>query len=366
MLKESAWIVLGICLTLQVQALLRYTNKSNKQPPGSSRPSTPRRTSHAAAPTSSSMRRVSSANEIFALPEPHVLPHSHSIVWETATDLTYFDKDARSSGMLILMRHGQSVWNRKPAEPDKVWRYAGTVDVPLSDVGIQEALEAGQALQHIPLDLVFCSQMDRARSTAPLSIHESGKTPVTVYSSPLDAPEFDDLYEPDPTRFVLPVYVTAALNERHFGSLQGVPSTHHPSGLGPIRNDYRLKFPGLKGESCADIEARAWPFFQEFILPHLRAGKNVLVSTHGFVIRTFIKMLEAMDDATYVSQMALEKSQPGNCRLLAPTGVPLMYQYREEQDDFIPVTAVNKRARAKSVARAASATALTATSAPIE
>ncbi|RHY50486.1 hypothetical protein DYB30_002983 [Aphanomyces astaci] len=153
--------------------------------------------------------------------------------------------------MLVLMRHGQSVWNRKPARPDFVWRYAGTVDIPLSEVGMQEALEAGHALQHIPLDLVFCSQMDRARTTVAiaLSSHDSGKTPVVVHSSPLSAPVFDDLVEPHPTRFVLPVYVTSALNERHFGSLQGVPSTQHPPDIGgAIRNDYRLKFPGDKGE----------------------------------------------------------------------------------------------------------------------
>ncbi|RHY92615.1 hypothetical protein DYB37_001749 [Aphanomyces astaci] len=225
--------------------------------------------------------------------------------------------------MLVLMRHGQSVWNRKPARPDFVWRYAGTVDIPLSEVGMQEALEAGHALQHIPLDLVFCSQMDRARTTVALALssHDSGKTPVVVHSSPLSAPVFDDLVEPHPTRFVLPVYVTSALNERHFGSLQGVPSTQHPPDIGgAIRNDYRLRFPGDKGESCADVEARVMPFFVACIQPHLAAGKNVLVSTHGFVIRTLIKVLEGLDDATYLAHMAMEKSNPEACRLLAPTG----------------------------------------------
>jgi hypothetical protein len=103
-------------------------------------------------------------------PERHMLTHAHSMDWERAIrsdnhTLQYFEKDSRSSGLLIIMRHGQSVWNRKPDQPDATWRYAGTVDIPLSDVGIQEALQAGEFLQNIPLDLVFCSQMDRARAT---------------------------------------------------------------------------------------------------------------------------------------------------------------------------------------------------------
>ncbi|KAF0691277.1 Aste57867_17455 [Aphanomyces stellatus] len=347
MLRDCALVFLGVCIALQVQALVQGRKKARAKDEG--QPLTPRPTA------TGSLRRASSASEIAGLPPPHVLPHSHSVVWESSSELTYLDKDERSSGMLVLMRHGQSVWNRKPDRPDDVWRYAGTVDIPLSDVGIHEALEAGQALQHIPFDVVFCSQMDRARATVSLalSIHDSGKTPVVVHNSPLAPPEFADLVQPDPTRFVVPVYVTAALNERHFGSLQGVPSTHHPPGLAPIRNDYRLKFPGLKGESCADVEARALPFFRECIVPHLAAGKNVLVSTHGFVIRTLIKVLEDMDDDVYVSQMALEKSEPANCRLLAPTGVPLLYQYTAG-GRFEPVAAENRRARARSIARASS------------
>ncbi|RHY34491.1 hypothetical protein DYB32_000915 [Aphanomyces invadans] len=193
------------------------------------------------------------------------------------------------------MRHGQSVWNRKPARPDFVWRYAGTVDVPLSEVGMQEALEAGVALQHIPLDLVFCSEMDRARNTVRpvLSFHRG----VTISFG-------------------------RSLNERHFGSLQGVPSTSHPPHISAIvRNEYRIKFPGPNGESCADVEARVLPYFREYILPQLASGKNVLVSTHGFVIRTLIKVLEGLDDEEYLAQMNVEKVKPEACRLLAPTGM---------------------------------------------
>ncbi|OQR99807.1 2,3-bisphosphoglycerate-dependent phosphoglycerate mutase [Thraustotheca clavata] len=299
------------------------------------------------------VRKASVTCEYCCAPEPHILPHSHSMVWDDNMQLMYMEKHPESTGRLILMRHGQSVWNRKPDRPDDTWRYAGTVDIPLSDVGIQEALQAGESLQNIPLDMVFCSQMDRARATVSLalSIHESGRTPIIVYNSPLDRPDFEDLYDvDDPTHFAIPVYVTPTLNERNFGSLQGVPSTQHPKNLAPIRNEFNLKFPGEKGESCADIEARTMPFFNKFIVPQLAAGKNVLVSTHGFVIRTIMKSLENMDENFFNAQMKLEKSNPNECRLLAPTGVPIMYQY--ENGAFIPVPQ-SRRDRAKSIARSA-------------
>lgn len=115
-----------------------------------------------------------------------------------------------------------------------------------------------------------------------------------------------------------------------------------------IRNDYYTKFPGVNGESCADIEERVIPFFNEFVVPHLQEGRNVLLSTHGFVIRTLIKHLDRMDEAEFNAQMKLEKSAPDRCLLLAPTGVPLMYQF--ENGEFTKV-AQSRRDRAESLSR---------------
>lgn len=158
----------------------------------------------------------------------YTLPHAHVTHWEkrsecdpkwsthlapltapapsaTANGVNGTDEHARTSfGMLILLRHGQSVWNRKPQQPEELWRYAGSIDIPLSDVGIQEAFEAGKRLEFTPVDVVFCSQMDRARSTVSLalSVHSSKKTPVVEHRSPLEFPAFEGVNDKDPYEFV--------------------------------------------------------------------------------------------------------------------------------------------------------------------
>lgn len=294
----------------------------------------------------------------------YTLPHAHVSHWESRGECDpewslhaphAADHTRSSFGMLILLRHGQSVWNRKPEKPKDLWRYAGSIDIPLSDVGIHEAFEAGRRLEFTPIDVVFCSQMDRARSTLQLalSVHSSKKTPVVQHQSPLDFPTFEGINDENPYDFIIPVYVSPTLNERNFGDLQGVPSTRHTvlfdkEQIHKIRNDYTTKFPGVNGESCADIHERTIPFFNEFIVPHLKDGRNVLVSTHGFVIRTLIKYLDKMTDNEFNEQMKLEKTAPGRCLLLAPTGVPLMYKY--ENNEFIKV-AQSRRDRAESLNR---------------
>ncbi|KAE9139662.1 hypothetical protein PF005_g1070 [Phytophthora fragariae] len=237
------------------------------------------------------------------------------------------DQPRTSFGTLILLRHGQSVWNRKPDRPTDLWRYAGSIDIPLSAVGMQEAYEAGKRLDK--------------------------KTPVVEHHSPLDKPSFDGVNDKNPYDFIIPVYVSPTLNERNFGDLQGVPSTKHTvlfnrEHVKKIRNDYYTRFPGENGESCEDIHNRTIPFFNSFILPHLAAGRNVLVSSHGFVIRTLIKYLDRMDAQAFNEQMKLEKTAPDKCLLLAPTGVPLMYKY--ENGNFTKL-AQTRRDRAESLSR---------------
>eukprot|EP00644_Phytophthora_capsici_P011102 jgi/Phyca11/545468/estExt2_Genewise1Plus.C_PHYCAscaffold_180098 len=220
---------------------------------------------------------------------------------------------------------------------------------------MQEAFEAGKRLEYVPIDVVFCSQMDRARTTMSLalSVHSSKKTPVVEHRSPLEKPSFEGVNDRTPYDFIIPVYVSPTLNERNFGDLQGVPSTKHTvmfnrEHVKKIRNDYYTRFPGENGESCEDIHNRTIPFFNSFILPHLAEGRNVLVSSHGFVIRTLIKYLDGMDAQEFNDQMKLEKTAPDKCLLLAPTGVPLMYKY--EKGKFIKL-AQTRRDRAESLSR---------------
>ncbi|KAF4323553.1 hypothetical protein BBO99_00003126 [Phytophthora kernoviae] len=313
------------------------------------------------------------------------------------------DRPHTSFGTLILLRHGQSVWNRKPDRPTDLWRYAGSIDIPLSEVGMQEAFEAGKRLEYVPIDVVFCSQMDRARTTMSLalSVHSSKKTPVVEHLSPLENPSFEGVNDKNPYDFVgldnncvlfavvltdmlmtqqiIPVYVSPTLNERNFGDLQGVPSTKHTvmfnrEHVKKIRNDFFTRFPGENGESCEDIHNRTIPFFDSFIVPHLAEGRNVLVSSHGFVIRTLIKYLDGMDANEFNEQMKLEKTAPEKCLLLAPTGpyysimsivyscmiydfdpipgcvgVPLMYKYNGH-GKFSKI-AQTRRDRAESLSR---------------
>lgn len=271
--------------------------------------------------------------------------------------------DTPPRGTLILLRHGQSQWNRKPDDPDAPWRYAGSIDVPLSEVGVQEALDVGLRLAQVPIDLIFCSQLDRTRTTISLAMsrHTSGRTPLDVApassassgppvypgisstvedsedgssSSSVQAASAHDQPQPYPDldlrRHLIPVYRTPALNERHFGVFQGLSSAQHetlcsPRTLACVRNEFHTPYPA--GESSAQVYARVLPFFQSEIEPQVLAGRTVLVCAHGFVIRTLIKHLEGMSDVEWDSQMALEKAQPTECRLLAPTGVPLIYDH---------------------------------------
>uniref|UniRef100_A0AAV1UMY1 phosphoglycerate mutase (2,3-diphosphoglycerate-dependent) n=1 Tax=Peronospora matthiolae TaxID=2874970 RepID=A0AAV1UMY1_9STRA len=309
-------------------------------------------------------------NSVRASERRYRLPRTHVVHWDTGKsecDPSWSEMvpkrvveeaqehELGSGGTLILLRHGQSVWNRKPDRPSDLWRYAGSIDIPLSEVGMQEALEAGKRLEFVPIDVVFCSQMDRARTTMSLalSLHSSKKTPVVEHCSPLERPSFEGVNDKSPYDFIIPVYVSPALNERNFGDLQGVPSTKHivmfnRERVQKIRNDFYTRFPGTNGESCEDIHNRTIPFFNSFIMPHLAAGRNVLVSSHGFVIRTLIKYLDGMDATEFNEQMTLEKTAPDKCLLLAPTGVPLMYKYDEGKFAKIPQT---RRDRAESLSR---------------
>ena len=131
-------------------------------------------------------------------------------------------------GKLVLLRHGQSAWNRRPNEPNRRWRYAGSVDIPLSPNGVREAVEAGKSIfkNQLDIDVIFCSMLERARTTAMLALLDYPKTPVIMKNAPDEAVDWhcNGVYTENPRESILPVYCRPEFNERNFGSLQSVSS----------------------------------------------------------------------------------------------------------------------------------------------
>lgn len=186
--------------------------------------------------------------------------------------------------LLVLLRHGESQWNLEN-------RFTGWVDVPLTEKGIAEARAAGVRLRDIRFDAVFTSLLKRANETLRLVLEETGQ------------------------KGLVPVR-DAALNERHYGDLQGLNKAETAEKFGAEqvhiwRRSYDVPPPG--GESLADTAARAIPFYEQHIEPELRAGRNVLVAAHGNSLRAIVMHLEGLS-----REQVLE--------LNLATGVPIVYE----------------------------------------
>jgi 2,3-bisphosphoglycerate-dependent phosphoglycerate mutase len=222
---------------------------------------------------------------------------------------------------LVLLRHGESTWNREN-------RFTGWVDVDLSDRGAEEAAEAGRALaaEGTEIDVAHTSLQKRAIRTLFITLDE------------LD-------------RLWVPVRRSWRLNERHYGALQGLDKTDVAERYGeeqfmawrrsydvpppPLATDdpghprhdprYRQLPPDVlpASECLKDVVARMLPYWHDAIVPDLRAGRRVLVAAHGNSLRGLIKHLEGISDEDIVG-------------LNVPTGFPRVY---ELDDDLQPVSA---------------------------
>jgi len=262
--------------------------------------------------------------------------------------------------LLVLLRHGESMWNppKKKLAQGKGWRYAGAMDVPLSEDGIQEAIEAGHRLKHLPFDVVYCSMLMRAQMTALIALasHDSEQTPLIVRDNPdpnsvrglrahlarMHSPtraneeETTGENEEEETNSIVPVYCSYSLNERDFGNLQGMHSRMQrrmfkPEQLEAWRCSWDQRFPGENGESSKDVHNRVVGFFEKHIRGKLDAGSNVMIVAHGFVQRVLIKHLLGMSDDEWVTHMKLE-SHPDikvrkTSKLLAQNAVPVIFSY---------------------------------------
>lgn len=212
---------------------------------------------------------------------------------------------------LLLLRHGESVWNAKGL-------FTGWVDVDLSERGEAEAVRAGQLLLERELrpDVVHTSLQRRAIRTAQLALDVA-----------------DLLW--------LPVRRSWRLNERHYGALQGKSKSQTRAEFGDEqymrwRRSYDTPPPPLdedaeysqvhdpryatlpeelrpRTECLQDVVARLLPYWYDVMVPDLQAGKTVLVAAHGNSLRAMLKHLDGMADADVVD-------------LNVPTGIPLLYE----------------------------------------
>ena len=190
---------------------------------------------------------------------------------------------------LILIRHGQSVWNATN-------RFTGWTDIELSEKGVIEAEEAGRRLSGIRIDVVHTSDLMRAQRTAEIVMQQnesSGEDVATHYDW--------------------------RLNERHYGALQGLNKAETAEKHGAEQvHIWRRSFdvPPPEGESLEMTAERTIPYFTEEILPDLESGKNVLVSAHGNSLRSIVMHLEGISPEDIVS-------------LEIPTGSPMFYNHDE-------------------------------------
>lgn len=186
---------------------------------------------------------------------------------------------------LILLRHGQSTWNLEN-------RFTGWIDVPLTEMGMKEAEEAGKKihLAGIHVDEAFTSVLKRAQDTLSIALRGAGQEGV-------------------------PTHYDQAINERHYGDLQGLNKAETAEKFGADqvkqwRRSYDVQPPN--GESLKDTAARTLPYFEQEILPALKAGKNVLISAHGNSLRAIVMKLDNL-------------SQQEVIELNIPNGVPIVY-----------------------------------------
>jgi len=212
---------------------------------------------------------------------------------------------------LVLLRHGQSIWNKENL-------FTGWVDVPLSQEGIMEAMIAGEKLKKFCFDEVYTSVLIRSIQTAMIALTKMDcqKMPIIQHSEgrmSMWAKINNDLE-------IVPVFESEELNERYYGDLQGKNKKETAEKYGEEqvhkwRRSYDIKPPN--GESLKDNYERTIPFFKNVIKNSLKNGKNILVSAHGNSLRAIVKYIENISDEAIPT-------------FEIPTGIPIVYDFMGE------------------------------------
>ena len=217
---------------------------------------------------------------------------------------------------LVLLRHGQSAWN-------KTNQFTGWVDVPLTEQGVEEAKRGGELLKekNVLPDIVFTSLLRRAINTANIALDSAD-------------------------RLWIPVERNWRLNERHYGALQGKNKSEVRQEYGDEkfmiwRRSYATPPPEIdpndqysqngdprytgadvpETEALANVVTRVTPYWEETIKPQLAAGKTVLIAAHGNSLRAIVKMLDGLSEDE-IAQVNI------------PTAIPLLYELDE---NFKPI-----------------------------
>jgi len=208
---------------------------------------------------------------------------------------------------LVLIRHGQSLWNLHNL-------FTGWVDVPLSAQGVQEAIAAGKRLAEEKFDIIYTSTLIRAITTAMIVMSENKEDKVPVIQK-VDAEkpaEWFKIYSPATEANTIPVFSAWELNERMYGELQGMNKEETAKKFGDAqvkiwRRSYDV--PPPNGEALKNTAERTIPWFQKNIEPKLKDGKNILVAAHGNSLRAIIMYLEKLSEAQ-VLELELKTGEP--------------------------------------------------------
>jgi len=212
---------------------------------------------------------------------------------------------------LVLLRHGESIWNKEN-------RFTGWTDVDLSEKGISEAKESGETLKNegYAFDIAFTSVLKRAIRTLWITLDN-----------------MDLMW--------IPVYRSWRLNEKHYGTLQGLNKAETAKKYGEEqvllwRRAYDIQPPAIEitdprhpandprykelsksdmpsTECLKDTVERFLPYWHNDIAPALKSGKKILIVAHGNSLRALVKYLDKISDNDIV-------------KLNIPTGIPLVYE----------------------------------------
>jgi len=199
-------------------------------------------------------------------------------------------------GYLILVRHGAPCF-----KPDD--KLAGWMDIPLSREGIEEALDCAVKLQNIELDLAFTSNLVRTQESLFIILSRQNKIGILVHEKSGNKSKIGKVkWYSDPQILknnFIPVYHTAALNERYYGKLQGrkkqkIEEKYGLERLASWRWDFEPGPP--KGESLKAVYERAVPYFEQKVLPAVKEEKNVIICAHQGSLRALVKYIENISD----------------------------------------------------------------------